>query len=140
MHAPLAIFLSHGRICSGSMPKSFTVDIPNRLVISTYAGRLTFQDVIDQWNAIRAHPDFDPSFSYLTDLSELTEYLISTPEVRELARITDPFSPRSKRVVVAPSDHIFGVVRMYEMSSESHPNLVVFRTMNEANEFLHRMP
>ena len=119
------------------MPRTFHIDRKNGLVISVYAGALTHQDVLDQWTEIGAHPEFDPCLAYLTDLSAVTEYTISSSEIRELTRRADPFSFESVRVVIAPKDDLFGIVRMYQMSGDVHPNLTVVRSYDEASRVFH---
>ncbi len=93
---------------------------------------MTFGDVIDQWSLIRSHPGYDPSFSYLTDLSGVTQYKISRSGVRDLVNTHDPFSQSSRRVVIAPTDILYGMVRMYQMSGSLHPGLIVVRTIRDA--------
>lgn len=105
-------------------------------MVTKYIGTLTYRTVLEQWDEVRSHPDFDPTFSYLTDLSELTEYAITTEEARDLAKLNDPFSPGSRRIVVATTDFVFGMVRMYQMSGVSHPNLTVVRSLEAARSLL----
>ena len=94
--------------------------------------KMTYRDVIQLWQEIRAHPEYDPSLNYLTDLTGVTQYKITSDEVRELVNIHDPFSPSSLRVVIAPTDLLFGMVRMYQLSGSIHPQLTVVRTLREA--------
>ncbi len=118
------------------MPRTLKIDKQRRLVITTYFGVVVYQEVLDQWSDIRAHPDFDPTFAYLIDLTGITEHRISDKQVRQLAQTADPFSPGSVRVVVAPSDYLFGIQRMYQMSGDEHPHLAVVRSMEEAQRIL----
>jgi hypothetical protein len=119
------------------MPRTVKVDTQCRLVISCYSGELTISQVLRQWEEIAAHPDFDSSFSYLTDTSDITDYLITPSDARHLARTVDPFDRYSQRIVVAPSDLIFGMARMYGMAGEQrHPNLAVVRTIEDAYTLL----
>jgi hypothetical protein len=97
---------------------------------------MTVHDVLSQWDDIRQHPSFEPGFTYLTDLTEVTEYKISTTELKELVRTNDPFDPTARRIVVAPTNFLFGMVRMYEMSGDLHPRLTAVRTMDEAISLL----
>ena len=64
---------------------------------------------------------------------------ITGEEMRALARVADPFSHRSIRVLVAPTDVLFGMARMYDAAGErEHPNQVVVRTLDEAHRILER--
>jgi len=98
---------------------------------------LTYSEVLAQWDEIRSHPNHDPTFNYLTDLTKVTDYKISTMELKKLGKIEDPFSLSSLRVVVAPTDLLFGMVRMYEFSGElRHPKVYTVRTIEEALRIL----
>ena len=118
------------------MPRNFTINNVQRIVVSRYAGVMTYRDVIRQWAEIRIHPEYDPSFNYVTDLTGVTEYKITSDEIHQLVNIHDPFGPTSKRIVVAPTDLLFGMVRMYEMSGQLHPGLHAVRAMDEARQIL----
>lgn len=114
------------------LPKSLEIDAARRLVTSHYFGVMTKQDVLEQWQLIKKHPEFDPCFTYLTDLTGVTHYAISSAELKHLVETKDPFDSESRRIVVAPTDLLFGMVRMYEMSGGNHPKLTPVRSMQEA--------
>ena len=113
------------------MPKDFRIDKTNRLVISTYSGTMVLEDVTEQWAAIKVHPDHDPNFSYLTDLTGVTDFSLSVDQVRHLANMDDPFTARSQRIIVAPGAAIYGMARVYERSGNAHPNITVVRSLED---------
>ncbi len=96
------------------MPVQFEIDQRKRLVISTASGEVTFNDVRKHQDALLAHPDFNPEFDqvfHFTDTASLK--VSSSAEVREIAT-RQVFAETSRRALVAPTDFIFGISRMYE--------------------------
>jgi hypothetical protein len=70
----------------------------------------------------------------LTDFTDVTHFKASPENIRGLARsghaMSDPARPR---VILAPSDLIFGTARMYELEGEgARPHVYVVRTPQEA--------
>ncbi len=86
---------------------------------------------------IRSHPEFDPSFSEIVDLSKVSTGHVSTHAIRVLSRRESIFSPTSMHVAIAPQPVIFGLVRMFQaLASQTRPNVVVVRTMDDARKAL----
>ena len=116
-----------------------TIDINQRLVISTYSGELSDAEILGHASLIRSHPDFDPSFTEILDCRAVTGVNLSTSAVQQLSRSASIFNPTSIHVVIAPKDHIFGLARMAEVFAEkTKPNVLVVRTVDEARKFLRR--
>jgi hypothetical protein len=114
-----------------------TVDSTNRLIISSYSGKVTRQDVLDRWAQIRAHREFDPAFSLLVDCTGVTSYELTYEDQRQIAAQTDPFSASSLRIYVANSAVTFGMLRVYQtIGEETHQNVYVVRSLDEANKIL----
>jgi hypothetical protein len=70
----------------------------------------------------------------LTDFTDVVTFKSSAENIRRLARtgheMPDPSRPR---VIVAPSDLIFGTARMYEIEGEAaRPYVYVVRSLSEA--------
>ena len=70
----------------------------------------------------------------LTDFSGVSQFLATPGNIRSLARtahsLADPARPR---VILAPSDLIFGTARIFELEVEgSRPHVYVVRTPEEA--------
>lgn len=95
-----------GRIISRSpdetgMPSHYTIDHDERLVRVTGTGPLSDADLLEQRVHIRDDPAFDPGYSFLVDLTAVTEVLLSAQVVARLAR--DPIStPGVRRAIVVP--------------------------------------
>jgi hypothetical protein len=116
------------------MAAQFTVDVNRRLVLVVFEGDTPLAEIIGLDSLIRAHPDFDPSFSEIIDASGVAgNVTISTDDLRELARRKTIFGPTSMSVIIAPRDYIFGLARMGQVFAEkTHPNVAVVRSMEEA--------
>jgi hypothetical protein len=115
----------------------FTIDVEHRLVVATYTGENSEEEIIGLSSQIRAHPDFDPSFSEIMDCRAVSGARISAHAIRGLAHRPNIFNATSKRVIVAPQDLVFGLARMGQaLASQTVPNMVVVRTMEEARKIL----
>lgn len=114
-----------------------TIDVNQRLVISTFYGEASDADLSETASRISSHPDFDPSFSEIIDLSGITAGTFSTSALANLSRQASVFTPTSVHVVIAPQPHMFGLARMVEVQAEeTKPNAMVLKTMDEARKFL----
>lgn len=83
------------------MPTDYTIDHDERLVRVTGLGALSDADLLEQRMRIRDDPAFDPGYSFLVDLTAVTEVLLSAQVVARLAR--DPIStPGVRRAIVVP--------------------------------------
>jgi len=119
------------------MPFFYKIDKPRRLVMSTAAGVLTKAEVLSLQDQLRKDPDFDPTFSQLSDLTHVTEMNITGADMRELAART-PFSPKSRRAVIASNDLAFGLARMFEQFRETKGDqgIRVFRKLEDALDWV----
>jgi hypothetical protein len=115
------------------MGVQFTIDVRSRLVIVTFEGQNTVQEIVGLSSQLRSHPDFDPEFSEILDCTRITQSSMPSDAIRSLARGESIYKPTSMHVVVAPRDHIFALARMGQAFAEQTvPNIIVVRTMAEA--------
>lgn len=94
------------------MPASYKIDKDKRLVLMNAWGVLTFADAVAHRDKLLADPDFDPSFSQISDFTAVTKVAISAHELRQLAGLA-VFAPQARRAFVAPADEKFGLGRMF---------------------------
>ena len=114
-----------------------TIEVSQRLVISTFSDQITDEDVVRAGSLIRSHPDFDPSFSEIVDCSAVTATSVSTSVIEDVSRRESYFNLNSAHVVIAPQDLSFGLARMAQVFAEkTKPNVLVVRSMEGAREFL----
>ena len=119
------------------MAVRLTIDVKQRLVVSTFSCEINDAEVLDHISVIGSQPDFDPSCSEIVDFSGITAGRISTFAVQELSQRASIFNPASIHVIVAPQDFVFGLARMSQVFAEkTKPNLAVVRTIAETRKFL----
>src|SRR5690242_12824244 len=116
------------------MPYAFDFDSANRILRCRLSGKVNDEVLNDFFqagseHAVRAHPA-----AGVVDLSGVTSFDVSTPAIKALARSAPVFhDPDLRRVVIAPSPGIYGMMRMFEMEGETtRPGLQVVRSEREA--------
>jgi hypothetical protein len=116
-----------------SMPLSYVIDKQQRLVVASFWGACTMSDALELRRQILKDDNFDPNFAQLTDLSAVTSINVRPGEVRMLAWMS-PFSPDSRRAIVADSQLTFGLARIYETlrSLRGDRHVRVFHNRDEA--------
>jgi len=114
------------------MAMSYVILEPRQLVCSRATGALTDEDLFEFMGRLRADPQFRSDFCHLADFRSVTALEITAAGVRRVSEIA-PFGPGSRRALVAESEAIFGMARMYELVSERGGSVVrVFRHMDAA--------
>src|SRR5215475_13165940 len=104
-----------------AMPFSYIVHKECRLVVSTGADRVTFNEIKARQDQTKTDPDFNPEFNQIVDLRAVTSFDMISDQARALAR-RKIFSSGSRRAFVAASPAIFGVARMWEIFTELSDN------------------
>lgn len=120
----------------------FTEIIKSRSLVSTRVeGVLTIKELLEKQEALLNHPDFDPMFDHLFDMSGITSVEdLRVSELQSLASVRI-FSSSSRRAIVAPGDLEYGFSRMYEaFSNSTDSNYSVFRNREDALKWLEVKP
>jgi len=119
------------------MPQAYRIDRKNRLVISKAWGVCTAFDVMEFREQVLHDDDFDPNFCQLVDVSQVTDVDLTANEIRMLAEMS-PFSPESRRALVATTPLVFGFLRMFETwrSLRGEKYIRVFHNRNDAMAWL----
>ena len=120
------------------MPYFYKIDREHRLVITIGAGVLTKAEVLGLQDRLLADSEFDPSFAQLINLTEVTGVEGATaPGMQEVTE-RSLFSLKSRRAVIAKSDLVYGLSRMFQMSRElkGEQGLQVFRSLEEALDWI----
>ena len=100
------------------MPASYKVDKELRRVTAIGLGRLTLCDALAHQESLRKDPDFDPSFSQLMDLTQVTQYDIDSNDIHKLTH-RGVFSPTSRGAILVEGDLGYGFGRMFEILREN---------------------
>jgi hypothetical protein len=119
------------------MPEFYKIDKERRLVLTTGSGVFTLGTPFLTWTKLSKDPDFDPSFSQIADLTQVTRIELSADEIRRLAQRTI-FSASSRRAFIAPDEVAFGIGRMFQIlrGLEGEKGIRVFRSLEEALDWV----
>jgi hypothetical protein len=119
------------------MPACYKIDKQRRLVMSTAYGTVSREDLLDHQNKLLADPDFDPTFSQLSDFGHMTKVEVTAEDVRKFAE-RNIFAPSSRRAFVVPDDVAFGLARMFEMlrDAKGEQGIRVFRELEEGLDWV----
>jgi len=116
------------------MAWSYSIDLQQRTVFSSFAGTITPQDVQEEMNALKNDPKFDPAFNQVVDAFDgKVAPDFPTDKVRELGS-NAIFDKKSRRAIIVQGDLAFGLARMFATYREinGETNLQVFRNREEA--------
>jgi hypothetical protein len=112
-------------------------DSRHNILRGTLKGQLTDAILFDCYAAATRYTDSHPPCRGIWNFAEVTEFQLSSNAVRQAESRRPIISTGYARIVVAPQDYIFGMMRMLEILSEkSRPELRVVRTMEEAYRLL----
>jgi len=116
------------------VPFIFDFDLTNGILRCRLSGRVTDEVLKDFFrigaqHAIRTHPT-----AGVVDLSEATSFEVSPQMIEKLANSTPVLpDPNLRRVVIAPSPEVYGMMRMFEIEGEpTRPGIHVVHTEQEA--------
>jgi hypothetical protein len=118
---------------------SFNVDADKRLRIATFEGIVTEPILFSSYQDLLSDPAYDPTLNDLADMRAVERMEVRRPAVLQLvAMFSSPDAiAATKLAIVAPSSHVFGMARMYEiLSSDTPEQIVVFRDYDEAERWL----
>jgi len=107
-------------------------------MVATGVGVLTGQDLLDATAQLREEAERNPEIRYaVMDLSEIPEEKVETRSIRALAAERLKLTHELYVVVVAPSEVLFGISRMWEMMADRRGlDSRVVRTRAEAITWL----
>jgi len=109
---------------------TYRIDSPRRLVLATWRGTLSAEEISKWQAALAADPAFDPSLALITDIRTASLAEVTPPDVRQHAE-EDPFGPETPRAIVVSNDANYGVARMFEAYSELARNKGPVRTFRD---------
>jgi hypothetical protein len=119
------------------MPVFYKIDKGQRLVMTTASGVVTRAEAEAHQEQLLNDPDFDPSFSQLIDVTQVTKLEASREDIRALSQ-RNVFSPNSRRAWVASSDLLYGIGRMFGVYRETlgERGIRICRTIEEALDWV----
>ena len=113
-------------------------DAKNNILRGTLEGPLTGAILLDSYEAATRYTASHPPCRGLWDFSKVTANAeISSNIIRQVVGKSPIIPAGYMRVVVAPQDFLFGMMRMLQiLSEEARPELHVVRTLDEAYRLL----
>jgi hypothetical protein len=116
------------------MPYLFDFDFANEILRCRLTGEVNDDVLKDFFRGGAEYAAHTRPKAGVVDLSEVTSFEASARTIREVARSTPVFRDQDvRRVVIAPSSTIYGMMRMFEIEGEDkRPNLHVVRSEREA--------
>ncbi len=122
------------------MPTEFELDRSKRIVYSRAWGDLTDAELLDHMAKMRGLLEqgaLDSTWAQVFDLSDAKNLdEVSSAGVGRLAK-GNPWPKGSIRVVIAPSDLLYGLTRMYQLIGDPKTEAVhIARQRNEAEAFI----
>jgi hypothetical protein len=112
-------------------------DAKHNILRLTLEGQVSDASLMDAYAAAAEYVSCHGPCSAIADISEVAKFEVSGNGVRELARRSPAIPAGHMRVVVAPLDSMYGMVRMFQILTElTRPDLRVVRTMDEAYRLL----
>lgn len=131
-HAPLQAF-----------PISFAYDHVRRRRIATFCGAIGDRELFDAYDTLLQDVTYDPSVDDLIDLRSVTHMGVTGAGLHRLIALydgRDSDGHETRAAIIAPSDVLYGVSRMFQtLRGDANPDQVeVFRTLDEAEYWLER--
>lgn len=124
------------------MAEHYTFHPEHNLVFTTFTGAVTRETFVSLYRDLYADPAYVLGMDELVDLSAVTKFQVSRSaldEVRTIvgARYSGVTDMTIRTAILAPTDHAFGIGRMYEaISSDTEEDVHVFRSRKEALDWL----
>jgi hypothetical protein len=117
-----------------TMPYDFEFDSANRILRCRLSGLVTDEVLQEFFQAGSQHARRTHPTAGVVDFSEVTALEVSAETIRQIAKSLPAFSdPGLQRVIVAPTPHLYGMMRMFATQGEEiRPNLHVVHSEKEA--------
>jgi len=112
-------------------------DAKNAILRVTVDGRLTDEGLSDCNSIVAEYYSSHPPCRAIVDFSKVTKFEVSSDIIRRLALGLPAIPAGNTRILVTPTDVVFGMARMFQILSEkSRPDLHVVRTLEKAYTLL----
>ena len=108
-------------------------DPKNNILRGTLEGKVTDDILLDCYSVALRYTTSHPPCRGIWDFSGVSGFELSNAAIKQAAVMRPIIASGYMRVIVASQDFMFGMMRMLQLlSEEARPELLVFRTMDEA--------
>jgi hypothetical protein len=115
------------------MPHHFEFDFEHKILLTVMEGEIQGMEISTIDQAMRARIVRMQPAAGISDLSGVTNVNVPGPIMRSAALQPAPFPSETPRFIVAPTDVLYGMARMYELVADRpHGKLQVVRDRQEA--------
>jgi len=120
------------------MSFKFDFDSTNRILRCRFEGRVTNEEFTNYLRIVGQYIALTLPRGGITDLSAVDSWEVTAETLLMLAGVPPAVPPMGRpRVILAASDYIFRMARMFELHAELlRPNLHAARTLKEASAIL----
>ncbi len=122
-----------GNGVGANMPHRFEFDFQHKILLTIMEGEIEGAEIQTIDEDMRARiVRMQPAVG-ISDLTGVTNFNVPGEIMRSAALRRPPFPPETPRFIVAPTDVLYGMSRMYELVADRpHGKLQVVRTREEA--------
>jgi hypothetical protein len=111
----------------------YEIDRENRIFRVTLGGRVTDAELKNCYNSTRDYAFKTGSTSAILDLSQVGSIEVSTETLHDIAASPPILGDPALRVIVAPTDYLFGLARMFQIVGEkTRQNVHVVHSLDQA--------
>lgn len=115
------------------MPHHFEFDSEHKILRMVLEGDMEAEEFLGLHSEIRAQVGRLHPLAGIADCASIENFNVTSQTLRTAALQGSPYSPTTPRYIVAPSDHLFGLARMYELVGDAGKGkLEVVRTLEQA--------
>lgn len=115
------------------MPHHFQFDFEHKILLTVMEGEIEGLEISTIDQDMRERIARMQPTAGISDLTGVTNFNVPGPIMRAAALQPAPFPPETPRFIVAPTDVLYGMSRMYELVADRpHGKLQVVRSRQEA--------
>jgi hypothetical protein len=115
------------------MPHHFEFDSEHKILRLVLEGEIEGDEFLRLNAEIHAHAQHLRPLAGITDGTDIANFKITTQVLRTAALQGSPYPDATPRYLIAPTDYLFGLARMYELvGSHTEGKLQVVRKLEEA--------
>jgi len=115
------------------MPYHFEFDPAHRILLLVYEGDVQGREVEAANLEMAGHVARLKPAGGLADLTAIQTFNVTADQMRRVALQPSPYPADTPRFIIVPTDHLFGMARMYEIIADRPPEkLTVVRSWKAA--------
>ena len=100
------------------MAHHFEFDLENKILLVVMEGEVDGREIQESNARIREHVEKLKPVAGIGDFTAVTKLTVSSSVLRSTALQPSPYPDETPRFIVAPTDYLFGMARMYELVAD----------------------